>query len=188
MVQMIDKSNLRVEDPLEVANPGVNNFGDVANELCEKALRDAKSRMHPLLQNKELNRLGQRVEFLQAFKNALEQCIARTLAAWQPGVEAVFKYDETRIENMEYWDGSIHLLVKVPRLSEAMKALCRKLDRSLMKSLKQSGWSRFSDRRSILEVQQITPHELRHAVGYGAMFCAVYTAPVKIWSREQKRK
>ena len=181
---MSDLNYERREGSREHVVPDVRNFAAVANDLCEKSMEDAKSQLHPLLQNTELDRLSQRGEFLQAFKSALEQRIARTLAAWQPSVQAVFKYDETWTENVESWDGSIHLLVKVPRLSNAVKALGKKLDRSLVKHLKHLGWQRIPTRHSILEVQQVTPNELRHGVGYGAMFCAVYTAPVKIWPQE----
>lgn len=170
------------------AIPAPNDFGQVANELCEKALNDAKAQLHPLLRNVELNRLDQRSEFIQAFRSALEQRIARTLAAWQPNVQAVFKFDETLTENREAWDGSIHLLVKVPRLSNAVKALGKKLDRSLVKYLKQLGWSRFRKRQSILEIQQVTPNELRHGVSYGAMFSAVYNVPVKVWPPKRRTR
>jgi hypothetical protein len=184
--EMSNVNDWRLEGSVERVVPNVRDFGAVANNLCEKALEDAKSQLHPLLQNTELDRLSQRGEFLQAFKSALEQRIARTLAAWQPSVESVFKYDETWTETVESWDGSIHLLVKVPRLSNAVKALGKKLDGSLVKYLKQLGWQRFPTRHSILEVQQVTPDELRHGVGYGAMFYAVYTAPVKVWPRDRR--
>lgn len=89
------------------------------------------------------------------------------------------------MENLESWDGSIHLLVKVPRLSNTVKALGKTLDKVLVKHLKQSGLPRFAKRQSILDVQQVTPNELRHGVSYGAMFYAVYTAPVKIWPQDR---
>jgi hypothetical protein len=183
---MTDKNTWRRESPIENTMLDARDFGNVADEVCEKALHDAKNQLHPLLRNTELERLDQRSEFLQAFKGALEQRIARTLAAWQPGVQAVFKYDETRTENMENWDGSIHLLVKVPRLSNAVKALGSKMDKGLVKHLKKLSWPRFQTRQSILEVQQVTPNELRHGVGYGAMFYAVYTVPVKVWPKNKK--
>jgi hypothetical protein len=50
-----------------------------------------------------------------------------------------------------------------------------------MKYLQQLGWSRFGKRQSILEIQQVTPNELRHGVSYGAMFFAVHNVPVKVW-------
>jgi len=161
--------------------PTATDFGQVTNDLCEKALNDAKTQLHPLLRNVEIKRLGQRNEFLQAFKTALERGIARKLVTWQPTVQAVFKFDETRIDLMERWDGSIHLLVKVPRLSDAISVLGKKLDQSLLHDLKRLGLSCFRKRQSILDVQQVTPSELRHSVSYGAMFCAVYNAPVKVW-------
>ena len=184
---MSDVKYLAGKQSLAHMSLAAKDLGQAANELCEKALDDAKSRLHPLLQNNELERLAQRVEFIQAFKSSLEQRIARKLAAWQPGVEAIFQFDQTRTENRETWDGSIHLLVKVPRPSDALKSLGRKLDRSLVRYFRQLGWSRFQELQSILEVQQVTPRELRHGTGYGAMFFAVYTVPVKVWPQEKNR-
>lgn len=178
---MSDMTNWQREKTVEHAPPAVQDIGQVANDLCEKALNEAKAQLHPLLRSVEVERLAQRSDFLQAFKGALERRIARKLAAWQPGVQAVFKFDETPMENLESWDGSIHLLVKIPRLSNTVKAFGKTLDKVLVKRLKQLGWSRFEKRQSILDVQQVTPNELRHGVSYGAMFYAVYTAPVKVW-------
>jgi hypothetical protein len=157
-----------------------SDLGQVANDLCEKVLNEAKGHLHPLLRSAEVQRLDQRSDFLQAFKSALEQRIARKLAAWQPGVQAVFAFDKMRMEDIQSWDGSVHLLVKVPRLSDTIKTLGKMLDRSLVKYLAQMSWSRFQDLQSILEVQQVTPNELRHGVSYGAMFYAAYTVPIKI--------
>lgn len=85
------------------------------------------------------------------------------------------------MESRTSWDGSVHLLVKVPQLSNAIQSLGRRLDYCLLNYLKQLGWSRFRKKQSILEIQQVTPNELRHGICYGAMFCAVYSAPVKVW-------
>ena len=167
--------------PGEYRVPAPKDFGQIANELCENALNDAKEQLHPLLREARLDRLDQRPEFVKTFKRALEQRIARKLAAWYPGVEAVYQFNETPTENPETWDGSIHLLAKVPRLSETLKILGRRLDRSLVKYLRQLNWPRFQKHLSILEVQQVTLSELRHGIGYGAMFYAVYNVPVKVW-------
>ena len=177
--------NQRREISVLHPSTAAKDFGRVANALCEKALADAKAQLHPLLRSVDVERLGQRNEFLLAFKTALEERIARTLAAWQPTVQAVFKFDESRTENIENWNGSIHLLVKVPRLSNAVKMFGKALDKDLVKRLGQLDWSRFQTRQSILEVQQVTPNELRHGVSYGAMFCAVYSAPVKVWPQDR---
>lgn len=179
--EMSDVSERGWEASKEFVIPTPKDFGKVANELCEKALNDAKVKLHPLVRSVELNRLDQRTEFVQAFKLALERGIARKLSLWHPDVQAVFKFDEMPLENIETWDGSIHLLVKIPRLSNAIKILGKKLDSSLMKYLQQLGWSRFGKRQSILEIQQVTPNELRHGVSYGAMFFAVHNVPVKVW-------
>lgn len=182
---MNDIKNWRWEKSAERISPAVKDFGQAAREICDKSLNEAKEQLHPLLRNVDMERLAQRTDFLQAFKSALERRIARKLAAWQPGVQAVFKFDETPLENLESWDGSIHLLVKVPRLSNMLKALGKTLDKVLVKHLEQLGLSRFGKRQSILDVQQVTPNELRHGIGYGAMFCAVYTVPVKVWPQDK---
>lgn len=184
---MKDVGNVRWEESVEHAVPAVKDFGQAANDICEKALNDAKEQLHPLIRNVELNRLDKRNEFVQAFKLALEHRIARKLTSWQPGVQAVFKFDESWIQNRDSWNGSIHLLVKLPRLSNAMKALGKKLDQNLVKRLKQLGWSRFHRRQSVLEIQQVTPSELRHGISYGAMFYAVYSVPVKVWPQNRRR-
>src|SRR5574339_563974 len=160
------------------------DLGEVAKDVCEKSLDEAKAQLHPLLKNINVERLDQRTDFLQAFKNALERRIARTLVAWQPGVQAVFQYEETRMEKIENWDGSIHLLVKVSRLSNTVRMLASSLDRALVRYFRQIGWERFRMRSLILEVHQVTPNELRHGIGYGALFCAVYNVPVRVWPQE----
>jgi hypothetical protein len=162
-----------------------NDLEQAANELCETALNDAQGQLHPLLQNTELERLDQRNELVQAFKKALEERIARKLASWQPDVQAIFKFDETRMKNSESWDGSIHLLVMVSHLSSTVKALGDMLDQRLLKCLKQLDWSRFQASQSILEVQQVTPNEICRGVSYGAMFYAVYSVPIKVWPQNR---
>jgi hypothetical protein len=172
--------------PVEHRVPAPKDFGHIANDLCERALEDAKEQLHPLLRDSQLDRLDERPEFLKTFKRSLEQRIARKLAAWEPAVQAVFQFEETPAENPESWDGSIHLLAKVPRLSETLEILGRRLDRSLAKYLRQLNWTRFQKQQSILDLQQVTLSELRHGIGYGAMFSAVYTVPVKVWPKTRK--
>lgn len=175
----------RREEQAEVYVPA-QDFEKVANEICEQALSDAKEQLHPLMRNSELRQLRKRNEFMQAFKLALEKRVAQTLARWQPNVQAVFKFDESWTQSRETWDGSIHLLVKVPHLSDTINKIGRKLDQSLTYYLKGLGWSRFQNHKSLLEIQQVTLNELRHGTSYGAMFYAAYSVPVKVWSRRNK--
>lgn len=169
------------ERKVEQTVPLPKDLGQLTNKLCESAIEDAKAQMHPLLRSADLHRLGQRAEFVKAFKLALERRIAQRLALWQPDVQAVFQFEESWMESRNSWDGSIHLLVKVPRLSNAIKLMGIALDKSLLKYLKQLGWTRFQKRQTVLEVQQVTPYEIRHGISYGAMFYAFYSVPVKVW-------
>ena len=160
----------------------VNTFAQAANDLCEKALNDARAELHPLLRSEPVHRLEQRNGFTDAFKSALEKHIAKRLALWQPSIQSVFRFDDSHATNDPSWDGKIHLLVKVPYLSNAIKSFAKNLDKYLIGYLaKQLGWSRFQRQQSILDVQQVTVNELRHGVSYGAMFSAVYSVPVKVW-------
>ena len=183
--EMREDENLRLQHSVGHAAPNKTEIEQVAKEVCEKALADAKSKLHPLVRDVELDRLEQRNEFIQAFKSALERRIAKRMAIWLPGVQAVFKFDAPGRVNHQPWDGIIHLLVKVPRLSDQIKALTKRLDRGLVSYLRQAGWSRFEGSPFILDIQQVTPKEVKHGIGYGAMFCAVYTVPVKVWPRDR---
>lgn len=185
---MSDGINIHLEGAVKPVLRDRQDYAAVASELCEQALNDAKSQLHPLLQSVELRHLAQRKEFLQNFGSALEHRIARTLAFWQPGVQAVFRYDEIGIQDSDTWEGSIYLLVKVARLSNAIRTLSKKLDQHLVEHLGQMPWPQLRTRQSILEVHQVTPRELRHGIGYGAMFFAVYTAPIKIWPQDERAR
>jgi hypothetical protein len=186
--EMSNMNNPGREKKAEITGSLPNDLGQVANIICENALQDAKAQLHPLLRNADLPRLGQRVEFVKAFKLALERQIARRLALWQPDVQAVFQFEESWMESRNSWDGSIHLLVKVPRLSDAIKVMGKALDKSLVKYLKQLGWQSFQKRQTVLEVQQVTPDELRHGISYGAMFYAVYSVPVEVWPQRRRSR
>ncbi len=170
------------EKPVEIAVPEIKDFGRVADDIYKHALNDARQNLHPLLRQTKTYQLHQRHEFMDAFKLALERRIAQKIAIWHPDVQAVFKFDESWMETRRRWDGTIHLLVQVPRLSNRIKLFGKKLDHSLADLLRQLGWARFRKSRSILEIQQVTPNEVRHGIGYGAMFYAVYSVPVKVWS------
>lgn len=156
-------------------------FRQVSEELCKKAVMDAKTQLHPLLQQVDLEKLGHRREFVQAFKYALEGSVAARIARWLPCVRVIYKFDAPRVSSNEDWDNTIHLLMLVPRLLPSIKELGSKLDSAMLKRLKDLSWSRFQDSKSIIEIQQVTPNEIRHAVCYGAMFVSLYTAPSQVW-------
>src|SRR5512146_1245918 len=117
--------------------PDAPYFRGEANGICERALHEAKMGLHPLLEALEIHRLDQRSEFVQGFKLALERRIAQRLVVWQPAVQAVFKFEATRTVEGTPWDGMIHLLIKVPRLSDRIRMFARRLDVHLLDCLKQ---------------------------------------------------
>jgi hypothetical protein len=164
-----------------------NGLKQVAKDLSEKALTEAKTQLHSLLQQVELERLDQRREFLEAFKHALEKESARKIVMWQLCVQTVYKFDDPWGTNTECWDNTIHLLVLIPQLLIPMRELGAKLDRDILRRLKQLSWARFQKSKSIIEIQQVTLAEMRHGVSYGAMFLSLYAAPVQVWPRVDKQ-
>ncbi len=156
-------------------------FRQVSGELCEKALMDAKAQLHPLLRQVDLEKLGQRREFVQAFKHSLEGVVAERIALWLPWVKAVYRFDALRGRSTDDWDNTIHLLILVPELLPSLNEFGTMLDREMLERLKCFSWSRFQDAKSIVEIQQVTPNEIRHGVCYGAMFYSFYTAPSQVW-------
>lgn len=160
-----------------------NKLKQMAGDLCETALNDAKAQLHPLLQQAELERLDQRCEFIGAFKNALEQAIARKIVTWLPHVQAVYRFDTSRknTSDQDCWDSTIHLLILVPELFNPVGDFAKKLDHYMLKQLRRLRWSRFQKSTSIIEIQQVTPDEVRHQISYGAMFLSLYAAPVQVW-------
>ena len=158
-----------------------SEFRQVSKELCEKALIDAKNQLHPLLQQVDLEKLGQRREFVQAFKEALERAVAERIVLWLPCVKVVYKFDPPRGSGTEDWDNTIHLLLLVPRLLPSINELGLKLDSEMLQQLQSLSWTRFQHSISVVEIQQVTPNEIRRGIRYGAMFFSLYAAPVQVW-------
>ena len=156
-------------------------FRQIADELCDRAQRVATDQLHPLLQRVDLVKLSQRHEFLDAFRCSLEREIAQKIVLWLPCVKVVYKFDASRKKRLEEWDNTIHLLVLVPQLIPLIKELGTMLDVAFLTSLKRLPWSRFQDSKFVIEIQQVTPEEIRHGVCYGAMFFSYYATPSQVW-------
>ena len=142
---------------------------------------NAKAQLHPLLQQVDLEKLGQRREFVQAFKQALERAVAEKIVLWLPSVKVVYKFDSPGETSPEYWDNTVHLLLRVSRLLPSINELGATLNNEVREELKRFSWSRFQSSKSIVEIQQVTDNEIRHGVCYGAMFYSCYTAPSPVW-------
>ena len=174
------------EEILEPVLADFQSLKHIVTELCDKAVVDARAHLHPLLHNEALDKLDSRPEFVQAFKQALEERIALQLVSWQPCIQAVYGFHLT-LPQESHWDNTIHLLVLLARPLQTVRALSLMLDLGLVQCLKQLNWSRFQMHESLLEIQQVTPDEVRRRILYGAMFSSVYNAPYKIWPQRCER-
>lgn len=158
-----------------------DEFRQIVGELCGHAQKVAIGQLHPLLQRVDLEKLGHRYEFLEVFKQTLESEIAQKIVQWLSSVKTVYRFDASRKNRLEEWDNTIHLLVLVPQLVPSIKELGAILDDTFLTALKHLAWSRFQDSKSVIEIQQVTPEEIRHGVCYGAMFFSYYAAPSQVW-------
>ena len=180
-VEMRNRSSLYNQDALEFLLTSPQALRQASEEVCEKTLMEAKSHLHPLLRQVDLERLGQRPEFVQAFRNAFENQVTHQIILRLLSVKAVYRFDNTRASNITDWDSTIHLLVLVPQLMSSIQKLGPKLDQEIRQQLSCLNWSRFQLNTSVVEIQQVTPREIRRGVCYGAMFASFYAAPTQIW-------
>jgi hypothetical protein len=180
-VEMRNNNSLYSRDYLEFLLTSPEELRQTSEKVCEKTLVEAKSHLHPLLHQVDLEQLGQRPEFVQAFRNALENQVTQQVILRLPCAKAVYRFDNTRTSNVTGWDNSIHLLVLVPQLISSIQKLGPKLDQQVRQRLSGLNWSRFQWSTSVVEIQQVTPREIRHGICYGAMFASFYAAPTQIW-------
>jgi hypothetical protein len=114
--------------------------------------------------------------FLPAFKLALAASVACTLGEHDAQVRAVYAYDSA--------DALLHLLVIVGRPSAALTMFVASLDRALAASLDELSLAVGHRRVSVLDVNLITPKEVRLGIGPAALLSAVYHPPLAVWSRD----
>lgn len=155
-------------------------FKQTAKDLCEKALVDAKSELHPLLRQVDLDRLDQRCNFLKAFKCALERRVAQQIMLWLPVVKAAYRFDPLMKNDSQNWDNTIHLLVLVPQIMSPFDELGANLDHEILQQLKDFNWTRFQYSKSLVDIRQVTLYEIHPGICAGAMFYSAYTVPAQI--------
>ena len=164
---------------------------EVAETLRDDSLLVAREELAPSRGELPLEELLNDLDFVDSFKHSLASGIARVLAAYDRQVKSVHFYDplvcreRRRIGKLPI-EATIHLLVEVHHLSPALSVLIMALDHELTDSLKvlPSPW--FAHRQFTLDVNFVTPEDIKVGRGHATLLSSLYTPPLKIWKREDE--
>ena len=162
---------------------------EVAETLRDDSFLVAREGLVPPRDELPLETLLNDLEFVDHFKHSLAAGIARVLAAYDRQVKTIHYYDprvcpEERAGSTLPIDATIHLLVEVNHPSPALSVLILALDRELTECLKTLPSGRFANLSFILDVNVLTPEDIRAGRGHATLLSSLYTPPLKIWGRE----
>ena len=159
---------------------------EVAETIRDNALASARVKLWEPERSADLAALLCRADFLDYFKYGLASGVARTLAASDPNVQAVYVYDPSTNADSDSGedmpqDATVHLLLRVTQSSAALEAYIVALDRALAASLIALPSPRFAQRESILDVNSVSDDDVRRGVNYAGLLAGVFAPPLNIW-------
>ena len=166
----------------------VTHMDEVAETIRGDALAQVREKLYPVERDLNPAALFRRPDFLGRFLFALATQVARTLAAHDQRVLAVYAFDPSANPPPEAGeevlpDTMVHLLVLVTAPTAALSTFIAALDRALAASLRELT-PLFAQRESIMDVALITETDVRLGLGLAGMLSAVFAPPIKIWQRE----
>jgi hypothetical protein len=164
---------------------------EVAETLRDDSFLEARELLTPTRGELPLKTLLEDLDFVDCFKHNLASGIARVLAAYDRQVKAVHFYDplvcsEGREGSNLPIDATIHLLVEVRHPSPALSVLVGALDHALTESLKELPSALFVHRQFTLDVNVLTPEDIKVGRGHATLLSSLYTPPLIIWRREDE--
>lgn len=175
----------------EIGTAPITQLDEAAETIRNDALEQTRNRLAPYERGLELETLLQRPSFVEQFKHQMALSVAQVIAAHDPQVQAIYIYDpelaqESEIEAERLPEPTIHLLVLVRAPSAALNAFTQALDRALTAGLKALPTAWLVERDSVLDVNLVTERDVRQGAGLARWLTAVFTPPVKIWSRNNE--
>ena len=169
------------------------NLERLAEGIRDSAVESARSSLHPLLRHLEVALLGRRPDFVSTFYESLAVSVSRALSRMDSHLLAVFRFsspgEADPATNVPHPGMPLHLLAITDDLGATQRLPLIGLDRALQSNLRQLGWPRFagSGNTRFLDINLLTPRELRRGVGYAGLFSAFYSFPHRIWLRTRAR-
>ncbi len=161
---------------------------EIAEQLWNDALAQARQKMTPFHRQAELSELLGVPAFVDAFNHALASGISKILAENDKFLQAVYTYDPSMNPDSESGidlpaSPFVHLLVQASKRSTALTALIDSIDDALTNKLRELPFGAFAQCKSMLDVNVITEEDARRGTGYAVLLSSVFAPPIKVWER-----
>ncbi len=166
-----------------------NHLQEMTETIREDALKWANSKLSASQRGMTLEDSFKQSHFIEGFKYALSNGIARAISANDDRVSAIYIYEPSGNPDFETeealpLDETIHLLVVVSNLSAALESFIASLDRSLAERLRDLPAPIFADCNWILDAKFISAEDIKRGTGYAGLLSSIFIPPLKIWQRE----
>lgn len=160
---------------------------EAARLMVASALAYAEEKATPSLRARGLRVEAADPHFRDHLKWGLTLSMTKHLADHDVEVRAVYAFEPSANADAEDAetlppDDMLHLLVLVNRRTAALEALIASLDGALVEVLNECGVPRVPPR--LLDVNLITPEDVRLGIGLAGILSAVFAPPIKVWGRE----
>lgn len=151
------------------------HFSEVVETILEKALDLVRANVPAFKGAAHLETMIQRPDFAGPFRCALAIELAKVIGADNPDVRTVFAYDLSL--------PNLHLIALVSRPTYGHSDYIHALDQALCERMRELRLPDCSARAGMLDVQFVTPQDVRLGIGTTGLLSAVRTAPVRVWAR-----
>lgn len=151
------------------------HFSEVVETILETAAEMVRAHVPAFKGAGQLGTMIQRPDFAGPFRCALAIELAKLIGADNPDVSTIFSYDLA--------EPNLHLIALVSRPTHGHSAYIRALDHALCERMQELRVPDCSGRSGMLDVQFVTPKDVRLGIGVTGLLSAVRTAPVRIWTR-----
>jgi len=151
------------------------HFSEVVETILERAFDMVRAHVPALKGTANLETMAKRPDFAGPFRCALAIELAKVIGADNPDVRTVFAYDLA--------EPNLHLVALVSRPTFGHSAYIHALDQALCDRMKDLRVPDCSARTGLLDVQFVTPQDVRLGIGVSGLLSTVRTAPVRVWAR-----
>ena len=170
----------------EASLPLVTSLQEVAETIQIDALQYAHTKFTQPMRATDLAELLQRHDFISYFKFGLAEYIAKTLAAHDENVQAIYYFDpdlnsDAETETYMPLHASVNILVQVESKSAALESFIAALDEALTQQARKLPSPLYTSLASILNAILITKEDVDQGRGYAVLLSSMYLKPRQVW-------
>ena len=167
------------------AEPTVTSLQEVAETIQIDALQHAHTMFIRPAHAASLADLLQWHDFVNHFKFGLAERIAKTLAAHDEHVQAIYYFDpnlnsDAETETYAPLDPAVNLLVQVTSKSAALQSFIIALDKALTGQLSTLPSPLYASLQTMLNAIVITEEDVQQKQGYAVLLSSLYLKPRRI--------